>query len=143
MLMPDNIDNEFFAPCGFNCFLCEKHLKEDNACPGCRISDSGKSKSSLKCKIKNCFDKKSFKYCQRCSEFPCKLIKKNDKNSLKRYGLSTIDNCKKLDFTGIGKIMSQDKEKYTCSECGGVISFNNESCSNCGAHFEGLNKKND
>ena len=27
MKMPEIIKNEYFAPCGFNCLLCEKHLK--------------------------------------------------------------------------------------------------------------------
>ena len=141
MKMPESIENEYFAPCGFNCFLCDKHLKNDNACPGCRISDSGKSKSSLKCKIKNCFDKKNFKYCQRCSEFPCKLIKKHDKNSKKRYGLSTVDNCKKLENSGIGKILKMDLDKYTCENCGGVICFNDKTCSECGFEYIDINKK--
>ena len=59
-----------------NCMLCEKF---ENPCSGCLRGDDGKSKASLKCKIKACYDKKNFKYCGRCSEFPCTLIKKHSK----------------------------------------------------------------
>lgn len=32
---------------------------------------------------------------------------------------------------GIGKIIEQDKERWTCPECGGKIHFQSKKCSNC------------
>lgn len=130
--MPEKINSELFAPCGVNCLICEDYLKTNNPCPGCLISDRGKKKSSLKCKIKNCFDNKSFKYCGRCSEFPCKLIKKHDKNSIKRHNYSTFESAKRIQYMGIGKIIEEDKEKWTCPECSGIISYQSKKCSECG-----------
>ena len=55
--MPDELDSKLLAPCGINCISCEKY---QNPCAGCLISDDGKSKASLKCKIKACFDSNNF-----------------------------------------------------------------------------------
>ncbi len=136
MEMPENIDTNMFAPCGFNCGLCKKHISGNNPCPGCLIESRNKAKSALKCKIKACLSKKRVKYCGRCSEFPCKLIKKHDKNNLKRYGFSTLENAKRIQYTGINKIMAQDRENWTCSNCGGIITIQDKSCLNCGKEKE-------
>ncbi len=136
MKMSEKIDSEYFAPCGINCAICEDHIKENNPCPGCLISDRGKKKSALKCKIKDCFDKKAFKYCGRCSEFSCKLIKKHDKNSQKRYNFSSLQSARRIQNMGIGKIMDEDRNEWTCRECGGVITYQNKECSECGIKKE-------
>lgn len=128
MKMPENINPNLLAPCGINCIACEKY---QNPCSGCLISDDGKNKASLKCKIKTCFDKKNFKYCGRCSEFPCPLIKKHSKKYIKRHDYNTLDSAKRIKTMGIGKITQQDKEKFTCPECGGIIHFQNKKCSEC------------
>lgn len=129
MKMPDEIDSKLLAPCGINCISCEKY---QNPCAGCLISDDGKSKASLKCKIKTCFDSKNFSYCGRCSEFPCPLMKKHSKKYVKRHNLNTLDSAKRIKTTGIGRMMSQDREKWLCQECGGVVKFQTKSCSECG-----------
>lgn len=116
------------APCGINCILCEKF---ENPCSGCLRGDDGKSKASLKCKIKACYDKKNFKYCGRCSEFPCTLIKKHSKKYIKRYDYNTLDSAKRIKNMGIGKIIQQDIENWTCPECGNIIQFQTKKCSSC------------
>ena len=80
--MPDKLDSKLLAPCGINCISCERY---QNPCAGCLIGDDGKTKASLKCKIKSCFDTKNFSYCGRCSEFPCPQMKKHSKKYIKRY----------------------------------------------------------
>lgn len=128
MKMPEEIDSNLFAPCGVNCISCNKYL---NPCSGCLTGSRGKSKSTLKCKLKACYYKKSFKYCGRCSEFPCKLIKKHDKNNIKRYDFSSYESAKRIKTTGIGKIITQDKERWTCPKCGGIITYQDKKCSEC------------
>ena len=76
------------------------------------------------------------KYCGRCSEFPCKLIKKQDKNYKKRYEFSTLDNAKRITYTGINKIMLEDKLNWECESCGGIISIQEHICSDCGLKDE-------
>ena len=132
MKMPEKIDNIMFAPCGMNCNLCIKHISSNNPCPGCLIDSPNKNKSALKCKIKHCLDKKRVKYCGRCSEFPCKIIKKQDKNYKKRYSFSTLENAKRITYTGINRIMAEDKENWICPNCDGIISIQERVCCECG-----------
>jgi hypothetical protein len=96
------------------------------------ISDDGKNKASLKCKIKTCFDKKNFSYCGRCSEFPCPQLKKHSKKYVKRHNLDTLSSAKRIKTTGIGRMMSEDREMWLCPECGGVVKFQTRTCSECG-----------
>lgn len=126
--MPNEINPKLLAPCGINCISCEKY---QNPCVGCLIGDDGKSKASLKCKIKTCFDKKNFSYCGRCSEFPCPLMKRHSKKYIKRFDLNTLNNAKRIKTMGIGKIMMMDKKDWTCPECGGIIHFQTKICSEC------------
>lgn len=132
MKMPEQIDTIMFAPCGMNCKLCIKHMSANNPCPGCLIDSPNKTKNALKCKIKKCLETKRVKYCGRCSEFPCKLMKKQDKNYKKRYNFSTLDNAKRITYTGINKIMLEDKLNWECESCGGIISIQEHMCSECG-----------
>lgn len=120
MKMPDKLDSKLLAPCGINCISCERY---QNPCAGCLIGDDGKTKASLKCKIKSCFDTKNFSYCGRCSEFPCSQMKKHSKKYIKRYDLNTLESAKRIKNMGIGKITDSDREKWTCPQCGGVIKF--------------------
>ena len=132
MKMPETLDSKLFAPCGINCISCERY---QNPCVGCLIGDGGKTKGSLKCKIKSCFDTKNFSYCGRCSEFPCPQMKKHSKKYVKRHDLNTLESAKRIKTTGIGKIIAQDREKWTCPECGGVIKFQTKQCSECDYHI--------
>jgi len=59
-------------------------------------------------------------------------MKKHSKKYVKRHDLNTLKSAKRIKTTGIGKIMAQDKEKWTCPECGGVIQFQTKRCSECG-----------
>ena len=62
-------------------------------------------------------------------------MKKHSKKYVKRYDLNTLDSARRIKTTGIGKMMVQDREKWKCPKCGGVIHFQTKTCSECG--FEG------
>ena len=139
MKMPETIDTNMFAPCGMNCQVCIKHITGNNPCPGCQIDSPNKTKNALKCKIRACLPKKRVKYCGRCSEFPCKLIKKQDKNNKKRYNYSSLENAKKIKNTGIKKIMTLNRQEWTCPDCGGIISIQERKCTDCGKEKKLMN----
>ena len=65
-----------------------------------------------------------------------KLIKKQDKNYKKRYDFSTLNNAKRITYTGINRIMLEDKINWECESCGGIISIQEHSCSDCGLKKE-------
>lgn len=84
MKMPtEKIDTVMFAPCGMSCLVCYKHCYHKKPCAGCLNSDMGKPEHCRKCKIKDCIKGKGLSYCFECPDYPCKLIKKLEKATIK------------------------------------------------------------
>lgn len=131
MKMPENINVVMFAPCGMNCKVCYKHCYYKNPCEGCLKSDVGKPEHCRKCKIKDCVKEKGLRYCFECKEYPCKFIKNLEKSYNKRYQTSLMDNSIFVKKYGLDQFMEQQKIKYTCSKCGGIISIHDGECSEC------------
>lgn len=132
MRMPDeNIDSIMFAPCGMNCMVCYKHCSHKKPCAGCLNSDKGKPEHCRRCKIKDCVQKRSLSYCLECREYPCKLIKNLEKSYKKRYQASLMESSCFVQVYGLERFMEQQKTKYTCPQCGGIISLHDRECSEC------------
>lgn len=127
----EKIDISMFAPCGMNCKVCYKHCYNKKPCSGCLNSDKGKPEHCRKCKIKDCVKTKAISYCYECLEYPCKLIINLEKSYNKRYQASLMENSKLVKAQGLKVFMKEQKEKYTCSKCQGVISIHDQECSEC------------
>nr|WP_301335066.1 DUF3795 domain-containing protein [Holtiella tumoricola] len=125
------IETIMFAPCGMNCKVCYKHCYMKKPCDGCLKSDEGKPEHCRKCKIKDCVKLKGVSYCYECSEYPCKLIKNLEKSYNTRYGASLVENSQFVKANGLTAFMEQQKERYTCPNCGGIISIHDAECSEC------------
>ena len=48
--------SSLIAPCGMNCGICMAYLREKKKCPGCRVADTNKAITVIRCKIKNCHE---------------------------------------------------------------------------------------
>lgn len=132
MKMPEEkIDTAMFAPCGMNCMVCYRHCSHPKPCAGCLNSDMGKPGHCRKCGIKDCVGQKGLPYCFACSDFPCKFIKNLEKSYNKRYQASLIENSRFVQRHGLDMFMQTQKETYTCSKCGGIISVHDGACSEC------------
>jgi len=105
MMKESDIEAIMFAPCGMNCKVC--------------------------CKIKDCVKARDLSYCYACSDYPCKLIKNLENSYKKRYQASLMENSEIVKNQGLEVFMEQQKKKYTCSTCGGVISIHDKACSDC------------
>lgn len=122
------------APCGMNCGICRAYLREKNTCPGCRGADTNKPITCVRCKIKNCevFQKEKAKFCFKCKNFPCNNLKHLDVRYRTRYHMSMIENLEYIKKSGIKKFMGNEKIRWACSGCGGIICVHNSCCCNCG-----------
>lgn len=136
MKMNKEIEEIMFAPCGMNCMVCYKHCftkKSKKPCLGCLASDeTGKPEHCRKCKIKDCVHEKDVTYCFNCNQFPCKLIKNLEKSYKQRYNASLIANSLFVKNHGLITFMSNQREVYTCSMCGGIYSIHDRICTECG-----------
>ena len=131
MKMPEKIEPAMFAPCGMNCLVCYKHCFHKKPCAGCLKSDQGKPEHCRKCRIKDCVTKRQITYCFECPGYPCKQVKGLEKSYNTRYHVSLMKNSKMVKEQGMAAFLVQQKEKYICPQCGGIISIHDAECSEC------------
>lgn len=131
MKMPDKIEPAMFAPCGMNCMVCYKHCYHKRPCKGCLKSGKGKPEHCRKCGIKDCVTARQFTYCFECSEYSCKQTKRLEKSYNTRYNASLMENSRMVKEQGLAVFLKQQKERYICPSCGGVISIHDAECSGC------------
>ncbi len=125
---------ELIAPCGMNCGICMAYLKQKERCLGCRADDAGKKVTVLRCFIKNCetVRKNESGFCYECAEYPCKKLKHLDKRYRTKYHTSMIKNLENIRENGLAAFIEEEKERWRCPKCGGVISCHRGYCFECG-----------
>lgn len=133
--MNESFKEELIAPCGMNCSICIAFFgytmngqRRKIKCIGCKLRDKNCAFLKKHCKK---ISKKEIQYCYECDEFPCSKLEKLDKGYQKRYDMSMIENLKMIKNEGFKKFLKQQKEKYSCPICGGVICVHNKICYNC------------
>ena len=132
MKMTEEIPATMLAPCGMDCWVCYAHLKKKKPCLGCRGQDDSKPEHCRKCKIKVCALGQGIDFCFSCLTFPCAIIRRLDKSYRQRYQVSLIDNSVRLKTVGAERYLSEEREKWMCADCGGVVSLHDQVCSECG-----------
>jgi len=117
-----------------NCRLCRAYVRDNKPCPGCRGDDSSKSKSCITCLIKNCEKLVSggIDYCFGCDSFPCARLNNLDKRYRTKYGMSMIENLVHIKKFGIRAFIRNEKERWSCRECGQLICVHKPQCLFCG-----------
>lgn len=131
------VKSELIAPCGMDCATCMAFLRDKNDCLGCRIDESHRRKSCDECSIKNCARMKAagWKFCtRRCEAYPCRRLKTLDKRYRTRYHMSMIENLEAIEECGIRAFVRDEKERWACPECGGLICVHTGRCASCGSH---------
>ena len=128
-----NAGANLIAPCGMNCAICRAYLREKRHCPGCRGSDAQKSKSAIRCAIKNCpeIQKSKAGYCFECTEFPCARLKQLDKRYRTKYKMSMLENLVFIEANGLSEFIEKEAVRWRCSKCGGTICVHRTRCSTC------------
>jgi hypothetical protein len=129
--IPDSL-----APCGVYCEACPSFII---SCKGCRSENKNqKRKSKWDCKIRICcLEKKSYNFCYECKEFPCKdfskkLIKSHSGDKKYQYRHELPNNLERIKKIGIEKWLKEQKTKWQCPKCSGIIKFYHYKCSECG-----------
>jgi len=131
--MPKKIKKELIAVCGVNCQACSAFLNKKKPCPGCRAPEAEHGRKSCRnCSKKSCAFGKGFKWCFECDKFPCSRIKSMNRRYVENYGIDLVQNgfdAKK----DMNSFLTKQRERFICSDCGGVIDQHRQKCSNCGA----------
>jgi hypothetical protein len=108
-------------------------------CPGCRGGDTNKTKTVIECIIVNCDNLKETgsKFCsQKCEKYPCQRLRNLDKRYRTKYHMSMIENLENIQKSGIRAFVRNEKVRWACSECGGIICVHRGCCSDCGKKLD-------
>ena len=134
MKKSNTIPTKLIAPCGMNCRLCRAYDREKDPCPGCRGDDRLKPQYCVHCKIKTCDRAQSgeFKYCFECESYPCKRLRQLDRRYRSKYGMSMTENLDEIQRLGVRRFVRNQKEKWTCPECGVLLCVHRPECVECG-----------
>ena len=119
------------APCGMNCALCHSYQDKKKPCPGCRGNAEDIRKSCRNCEIAKC--EKLDKYCINCDSFPCKRLNNLDNLYRRKYKMSMLENLNAIKNIGEEKFIAESKVKYTCKNCGELVSVHSDNCLHCKA----------
>lgn len=124
------------APCGVYCGACPAFNK---TCLGCASESKNQTRSSKwGCKIRNCcYNVEGKDYCIECEKFPCKihnykLIQSHPGDPRYKYRHEIPENFNKMKEHGLEEYTKYQKQKWTCSLCGGSVKFYHYTCSDCG-----------
>lgn len=131
---PALIKRTMVAPCGMNCALCSGYLREKKICSGCRSNDPDMPGYCTRCFIRNCENLKKAKrpYCFDCETYPCARLKRLDKRYRGKYGMSMLENLAHIRDSGIREFVQKEKKRWTCRQCGGIVSVHRKECLYCG-----------
>jgi hypothetical protein len=129
-VIPDSI-----APCGVYCGACPSF---ERSCLGCR-SENREQKRSSKwgCRIRQCCFGKGLDFCNQCEDYPCKpwlrkLPDSHPGDARFAYRHEVGDNLQRLKEMGVDGWLEEQKRKWQCPRCGGVVRFYHYRCSDCG-----------
>jgi len=127
------VEIELIAPCGMNCGVCHRYLKENDPCPGCRGDDALKLVSCTHCVIKNCGYLAASKsgFCFECPSYPCRRLKALDKRYRTKYGMSMMENLQTIETKGLEPFAADENERWSCKICGGTICVHKGYCVRC------------
>jgi hypothetical protein len=142
------MDKELIAPCGMNCGLCSNYLAMKNDlrtkglklpyCKGCRPRDKQCSFIKKKCERLRNHD---LNFCYECTFFPCNKLLGLQKAYVTLYHVSMVENLTFIKMHGIDKFLENQKTKWRCPDCGGVLCCHNGICYSCGLEKLKLKKK--
>ena len=129
------LTEDLIAPCGMNCGICKFHNREKNTCPGCKELHKKIPRTRFKCTVRECkiLKDKKWKYCSdKCNNYPCRRLKSIDKRYQTKYHMSMIENLKYIKEKGIDDFLEKEKKKWTCPQCGGIVTCHGGICLSCG-----------
>ena len=130
-------EEAMIAPCGLDCSLCSMAHKNRSlvrAVWGLMTASRNSALSdapSLQCEKRRA---NQYRFCDQCPDFPCEFSREREKRYQFQYALreSPLTNLREIRELGRERFLEQQRSRWTCGECGGVILVHDGICSGCG-----------
>jgi hypothetical protein len=115
------------AACGMDCAICMAFLRKKNRCRGCYTANRQCRRNCTLAACKQVRDR----YHHACGEFPCRRLVQLDKRYRTKYHMSMLANLEAIKKDGIRAFVKSEKERWTCTACGGTVDVHHYRCSAC------------
>ena len=137
--LPREFAPQLIAPCGMNCALCMRYLREKNRCRGCRTGGDGKAISVLSCAIRTCETLSSSVsgYCVECPRLPCPRLRRLDARYRAKHRMSMLENLRRIGDAGVEAFVEEERGRWACPECGGIQCVHTQACIYCDSPWAG------
>lgn len=119
-----------------NCALCSKNLAwiahpgRPAVCEGCRAKDKRCTALKKACRrLRN----HEVAFCFECADFPCDRLERLDRRSREQYGMSMINNLRRIRANGMAWFLEEQEQRWRCTRCGGFVCVQTGRCSSCNA----------
>lgn len=101
----------------------------DVPCHGCK-SDMP-PKHAAQCTIRQCARGKSIEVCCECKEYPCPKLTafRDDGRPHHVWGIKNLETIRRK---GLDKWLAEQRERWTCSNCGERFHYYSKKCARCG-----------
>lgn len=124
------------AYCGIYCAACTRYLagleNPEEGCPGCNQGEVG-----YPCQIKPCAEGSDLNACGECAQFPCEKLTEffgTDRD----YAVVGEKNSYRIAEIGYIAWLEEQDQRWTCNECGGSFTFQDETCPKCSVDIYSL-----
>lgn len=132
------MEEDLIAPCGMYCAVCSGYLAYLNQiprkrgkishCQGCRARNKKCAWLKGRCEL---LAKAKVRYCYECADYPCEHLQHIDARYRRDYGMSMIENLETIRDRGVKFFLKEQKERFTCPRCQGLISVHSGKCYVC------------
>jgi hypothetical protein len=128
------LQKSILAPCGINCVTCIGYQRQKRKCPGCLDTNYTKPVHCVTCRILNCenLKKSDDGFFVHCNKFPCQRLKQLNKRYTLRYRTSLLGNIELINRIGVEEYKKNEIKRWSCPDCGSVLSVHRENCEVCG-----------
>ena len=121
----------FDSFCGIYCGACSTP-----GCNGCKIIDE--NHWSPNCRFIKCAQSKEVEACPLCSEYPCEEIMVFEKDKYIHHR-TVHPNGKRIQEIGIEGWLEEQKERWTCKQCGKGYTWFEDKCKSCDSDLFSVN----
>lgn len=143
------MDYRFESYCGLYCGACEilranrenrveevakawGMKPEDLICEGCKSEVN--CSDCRACEIKECAREKGVEFCFECSDYPCNFLTDLQKDDHPHHAV-ILENLNKIKSNGLDNWLAEQKQRWSCANCGTEASWYASKCKKCGAEL--------
>jgi len=145
----DATADRYDSYCGLYCGACDTLMANEQGCAATLAREWKRTVAELQChgckssvnavfcrncEMRRCARAKRIEFCHQCPDFPCAglVAFRNDKHPYHSFVLKNLDDIR---TTGPARWLEQQRQRWSCPNCGARCSWYDRKCVMCGAQL--------